>query len=261
MPFEQVPQTVIAGGIPVRRLNAKQWCDLLLRDIAARKSGALTRPRVVTTANGQVISLFASNRSFNAAVLAADHVAADGMSIVKASRKFTTTPLPERVATTDWFHDAARTAQEHSISFYMLGSTKDVNRAAVTKIHELYPNLKIVGSRDGYFNDEDLESIAEDINRSDADVLWLGIGNPRQLLVAHMLKDRLKTVTWIRTCGGLYDHLANIHPRAPAALQKLGLEWAWRVAMEPRRLFWRYFTTNIHAMLRLRFHSHAVHNG
>lgn len=257
---EQVPETVITGGIPVRRLDARQWCDLLVQDVAARKSGKLGRPQVVTTANGQVISLFASNQAFNAAVLAADHVAADGMSIVNASRKFTSTPLPERVATTDWFHDAAITAAENGFTFYMLGSTAEVNRTAVRKINQLYPGLTIAGSRDGYFSDADLEAIAQDIDRSGADVLWLGIGNPRQLLVAHQLKNRLKTVTWIRTCGGLYDHLANIHPRAPAILQKIGLEWAWRVAMEPRRLFWRYFTTNIHAMWRLRFHSRAVHN-
>lgn len=256
---ETVPETVIAGGIPVRRLNASQWCDLLVADVAARKAGTLDRPRVVTTANGQVISLFASNPAFNSAVLAADHVAADGMSVVNATRKFTSTPLPERVATTDWFHDAALTAATHGFTFYMLGSTAEVNRAAVKKINELYPDLKIVGSRDGYFGDEDLEAIAQDIDNSGADVLWLGIGNPRQLLVAHKLKNRLKTVTWIRTCGGLYDHLAMIHPRAPALLQKVGLEWAWRVAMEPRRLFWRYFTTNIHAMWRLRFHSRTVH--
>lgn len=256
---DPVPATVIVGGIPIRRWSARQWCDLLVHDVAARKEGSLSRPRVVTTANGQVISLFASNASFNAAVLAADHVAADGMSIVNASRKFTSTPLPERVATTDWFHDAATTAAKNGITFYMLGSTAEVNSAAIKKINELYPDLKIAGSRDGYFRDDDLEAIAEDIDRSGAEVLWLGIGNPRQLLVAHKLKNRLKSVAWIRTCGGLYDHLAMIHPRAPAMMQTLGLEWAWRVAMEPRRLFWRYFTTNIHAIWRLRFHSRTVH--
>jgi len=251
----QDQMTVTIGGIPVRRYSAAQWCELMLEDVRLRRAGLVDRAKVVTTANGQVVSLFASDPAFQTAMLASDYVAADGMSIVNASRKFTHFPLPERVATTDWFHDAARVAQLQGLRFYILGGLDEVNRKAIARMREMYPHLQIVGSRDGYFTRAQTDEIVADINRTKADILWLGIGNPRQLVLAQQIKHKLETVAWIRTCGGLYDHVAGIHRRAPKAFQKLGMEWACRVMLEPRRLFWRYLTTNVHAMWRMRFHS------
>lgn len=248
---------VVVGGIPVSPLSRAQWCDRLLADWRER-SRQPGSPKVLTTVNGQVMSLFGRNAEYRDALLAADGVAADGMSVVNASAKYAKSRLPERVATTDWFHDAAAMAQEHGLSFYIIGSSPETNLNAVAEIQRLYPRLIIAGHRDGYFADGDIPQIARDVEAAGTDVLWLGIGNPRQLLVAFKLKPLLSRVTWIRTCGGLLDHLSGTHKRAPAFLQQHGLEWAWRMALEPRRLFWRYLTTNIHAMYRMRAHTHKI---
>jgi N-acetylglucosaminyldiphosphoundecaprenol N-acetyl-beta-D-mannosaminyltransferase len=255
-PIELAPRKdrrIIIGGIPVNALDNRQWCDVLLDDWRTRRPG--DRAKVVTTVNGQVLSLFASNSAYRRAILAADKIAADGMSIVKASRKYVRQPLPERVATTDWFHEAARVAERQGLSFYIIGATREVNNQAIAAVKALYPRLKIAGHRDGYFSDDEIKEIAADVDRSGADVLWLGIGNPRQLLVAHKFADLLTSATWVRTCGGLFDHLAGSHARAPKLVQRLGFEWAWRVALEPRRLFWRYLTTNIHAIYQIHKYS------
>lgn len=245
---------VVLGGIPVNPLTRQEWCDVLVADWRAQSTNP-GPPKIYTTVNGQVMSLFAQNAAYRNAYLATDGVAADGMSVVRASHKYANVKIPERVATTDWFHDAAATAAKLGISFYIMGASDGVNDKAVAEIRRLYPTLRIAGSRDGYFEDSELTRIAQEINDAGTDVLWLGIGNPRQLLVAQKLKPLLRNVTWIRTCGGLLDHLAGVHARAPLFLQRHGLEWAWRMALEPRRLFWRYLTTNIHAMYRMRFHS------
>ena len=245
---------VVIGGIPVTPLTKAQWCDKLLADWQERSREA-GLPKVLTTVNGQVMSLFARDSAYRNALLAADGVAADGMSVVYASAKYAKSPLPERVATTDWFHDAAAMAQEHGLSFYIIGASPDINLQAVAEIRRRYPRLIIAGHRDGYFDDSEIPQIARDVEAAGTDVLWLGIGNPRQLLVAFKLKPLLSRVTWVRTCGGLLDHLSGTHKRAPALLQRHGLEWAWRVVLEPRRLFWRYLTTNIHAMYRMRAHT------
>ena len=239
----------VVGGIPVDVLTAQEWVDLLLSDWRAKSSGSL--PKVVTTTNGQVVSVFARNSSFRDAVLDADHVAADGMSVVVASRHFGATPLPERVSTTDWFHDAARAASIHGLRFFMMGATREANEKAVARARSLYPQLQITGARHGYFRDGEIHAVADEVARSRADVLWLGLGNPRQVIVAHRFKQLVPSLTWIRTCGGLFDFLSGNAKRAPVGLQQAGFEWAYRVAQEPRRLAWRYATTNVHAAFLL----------
>ena len=240
-------ERVVVGGVPVDRLSAKELTDRLIADWRARRAGDTFAPRISTTVNGQVMSLFHTDAAYREAVLAADYVAADGMSVVTGSRLFTRRPLPERVATTDWFHDAAEAAARHGVGFFLLGAKPDANAKAVQRALQLHPGLRIVGARNGYFTDAQLPEVAEEVARSGADVLWLGVGNPRQALLAHRFKALLPQLTWVRTCGGLFDHLSGEHVRAPKALQAAGLEWAWRAALEPRRLLWRYATTNAHS--------------
>jgi N-acetylglucosaminyldiphosphoundecaprenol N-acetyl-beta-D-mannosaminyltransferase len=248
----------VVGGIPVDVLTSQEWVDLLLTDWRAKVAGAL--PKVVTTTNGQVVSLFATNSTFRNAVLEADHVAADGMSVVVASQ-LTPAPLSQRVSTTDWFHDAARAASEHGLRFFMMGATREVNEKAVVRAQMLYPQLQIVGARHGYFRDGEIHAVAHEVARCRPDVLWLGLGNPRQVLMAHRFKQLVPSLTWIRTCGGLFDFLSGNAKRAPVQLQQAGFEWAYRVAQEPRRLAWRYATTNVHAafLLMTRSRGASVH--
>ena len=240
-------ERVVVGGVPVDRIDRAALTARLVEDWRARKAGATFAPKISTTVNGQVMSLFHSDPVYREAVLATDYIAADGMSVVNGSRLFTRRPLPERVATTDWFHDAADAAARHGIGFYMLGAKADSNAKAVERAVALHPGLRIVGARDGYFKDDEVEAVAAQVAASGADVLWVGVGNPRQTLLAHRFKALLPQLTWVRTCGGLFDHLSGEHVRAPGPLQAAGLEWAWRAALEPRRLLWRYLTTNVHS--------------
>jgi exopolysaccharide biosynthesis WecB/TagA/CpsF family protein len=246
------------GGVPVERFTSGQWCKLMISDWQ-RKKRAAAAPKVVTTVNGQVVSLFAEDSAFREAVLKTDHVAADGMSVVFASRLATEAPLPERVATTDWFHAAAKAASRHGIRFYILGATARMNQLAVDRVRLLYPYLQIAGARDGYFDRGQIEQVAREIAATRPDILWIGVGNPEQLLLAHAFKDLIPGLTWVRTCGGLFDFLSGLRSRAPAAMQKAGLEWVYRMALEPRRLGWRYATTNVAAALAMARDSHASH--
>jgi len=87
------------GGVPVDRLTSGQWCKLMISDWQKKRERAAA-PKVVTTVNGQVVSLFTEDPAYRDAVLATDHIAADGMSVVFASRMVTGAPLPERVLQT-----------------------------------------------------------------------------------------------------------------------------------------------------------------
>lgn len=218
--------------------------------LAARQQGNTWVPKAVFSSNGQGIALAGRSAEFAEAMQDADIIHADGMPVVFASR-ITKTQLPERIATTDFFHDAARAAQENGLRFYMLGATASQNAKAVAEISRIYPQLQIVGSRDGYFDSANDEQVCEEIMRCQPDVLWVALGKPRQEYWSIRNKSRLGGVGWIKTCGGLYAFLAGDAPRAPEWMQSLGLEWLYRALKEPRRLGWRYLVTNPYSLYRL----------
>src|SRR5690606_25395661 len=174
----------------------------------------------------------------------------DGMPVVFASRR-TAHPLPERICTTDFFHDAAQAASEHKLRFFILGAKEEQNRAVVEAIRKLYPDVGIVGRHHGYFPPEDDKRVCDLVRASGADVLWVALGKPRQEYWSLRNRERLKGVGWIKTCGGLYAFLAGDAPRAPRWMQQLGLEWLYRLKDDPARLAVRYMTTNPRAFYAL----------
>src|SRR5580658_6052572 len=183
---------------------------------------------------------------------AAELIQADGMPLVFVSRLFHQTPLPERVATTDLFHDVALVAQQRGASVYLLGAAKAVVNQAMRRVRELYPGLKIAGHGCGYLRREgDEDRVIAEINQARPDILWLGLGAPTEQEFAIRHRDRLRGVGLIKTSGGLFDFVSGKNPRAPVWMQRAGLEWAYRIYLEPRRLAGRYLITNPHALFLL----------
>jgi exopolysaccharide biosynthesis WecB/TagA/CpsF family protein len=180
--------------------------------------------------------------------LSADLIHADGTPLVFASRLRCPVPLPERVATTDLFHDVARMAQERDVSFFLLGGTPEVMDAAVRKVRLHYGSLRIAGCRHGYFAADEADGVLAEINAARPDILWVGMGVPLEQSFVVRYRSRLTGVGLIKTSGGLFDFLSGRNRRAPQWMQAVGLEWLYRVAQEPRRLAYRYLTTNPHAL-------------
>lgn len=235
------------GGIPVAPLTTAQWMELLLSDhrkVRATNAG----PRFHTSINGNVISVHARNPVMKAALARADAIAADGMSVLHAAKLLGKTHIPDRAATTDLFHDIARTAETAGMSIYFFGTTEEENRIAVENVRRLYPGLKVAGRRNGYFKAEEEDAVVDEINAARPDILFIGLGLPRQEAFVLRNIDKFQGVTWVKTCGGLFNFLSGSNSRAPQWMRNMGLEWVYRVALEPRRLFWRYLTTNSHAL-------------
>jgi exopolysaccharide biosynthesis WecB/TagA/CpsF family protein len=245
-----VPVATI-GGLPIAVIDRKRSAELMI-DTALARRGSSQPPLVFTSANGQVLSLCAREPQLRALFLAADLVHADGMPMVLVSRLFHNNPLPERVATTDFFHDAAVVGQQRGARMFFLGATKTVVDQAVRRARSLYPELDIVGHSCGYMRREgDEERIIETINRAEPDILWLGLGVPLEQQFALRNRERLHGVGLIKTSGGLFDFMSGKNPRAPEWMQRFGLEWAYRIYLEPRRLAGRYLMTNPHAIYLL----------
>lgn len=234
------------------KITREQLAEKLVEDVLQYRKEKFP-PKLVFSSNGQGIALAAKDNNFMNVMSLADIIHADGQSVVSISKLFKGRELPERIATTDFFHDAAEAAQIAGISFFMLGATEEDNNKAVENIKLLYPNLRIAGSHNGYFKGKDRDVINA-INSSKADVLWVALGKPYQEYWSSKYRDSID-VAWIKTCGGLYDFLSEKSTRAPVWMQNYGLEWLYRVLKDPRRLAVRYLTTNPQALLLLLFKS------
>jgi len=155
------------------------------------------------------------------------------------------------VATTDLFHDIAKRAETQGTTFYLLGATDAVIEQSVRRTRALYPRLRIVGYRCGYFAIEQEAEVVAEINAARPDILWVGMGAPREQEFAMRNRAQLSGVGIIKTSGGLFDFLSGKNRRAPDWMQSIGLEWAFRTFLEPQRLAGRYLLTNPHAAFLL----------
>ncbi|WP_245417327.1 WecB/TagA/CpsF family glycosyltransferase [Aminobacter sp. AP02] len=171
-----------------------------------------------------------------------DVLLADGQSIVWASR-ILRRPLPERVAGIDIFERLLQLAHNTGRSVYLLGARPEVLRQLEQQLRERFPGLRIAGSHHGYFDSSDSERVAADIRKSGADMLFLGMTSPKKEIFLGTFGASLE-VPVLHGVGGSFDIMAGITARAPVAWQQSGMEWAFRLLQEPRRLWWRYLATN-----------------
>ena len=234
------------GGLSLVALSKAQWAEAMVKDYQHRREQQLP-PRLLSSVNGNVLASYYRDQALREAIDEMDALDVDGMPLVMASRWLAETRLPERVATTDFFHDAAEAAQTRGLSFYFLGAEAEVNRKAVEKVRRDYPDLEIAGARDGFFQNHEIPQILDEIQSAGTDVLWVGMGVPREHRFVAEHGRKLKGLTWVKSCGGLFNFLAGKYNRAPQWMQSAGLEWAYRAASEPGRLGRRYLSTNFAA--------------
>jgi N-acetylglucosaminyldiphosphoundecaprenol N-acetyl-beta-D-mannosaminyltransferase len=239
-------RTVTVGGVKTACVSRDALAKLMVSDCLAARAQA-RGPKLVFDSNGHGLSLAATDPRYHACLEEADLIHADGQVIVTASRLLTSTPIPERSATTDMFHDAAKAARDAGLRIFLLGGSEEVNAKCADILRSSYPGLQIAGRRHGYFSDLDEATICNDINASDADVVWVGLGKPKEQEFCVRNRQRIKA-GWLITCGGCFNFVTGQYSRAPGWMQKVGFEWLHRVATNPRQLFWRYLTTNPHAL-------------
>jgi N-acetylglucosaminyldiphosphoundecaprenol N-acetyl-beta-D-mannosaminyltransferase len=196
----------------------------------------------VITANAYHLCMMRHDPELALACRAAHLTVADGMSVVWALRA-SGQPVPERVAGVDLMARLLEAAGKHRLRVYFLGARREVVTALVKMSPIRYPGVEIAGFRDGYFGPKDHKVIVEEIRASDAHILFVGMPSPFKETWCERHRERLD-VPVIMGVGGSFDVLAGYIRRAPRWLQSLGLEWFWRLLMEPRKLWRRYLTTN-----------------
>lgn len=177
---------------------------------------------------------------------------ADGQSIVWAARLLGG-HLPERLATTDVAVSILEAAADAQIPVFFLGAAEGVAEEAARRLRTAVPGLQL-RTHDGYFSPAETDGVLTDIEAFGTGILFVGMGDPDQQLWIDTHRTHLPPA--VLTCGGLFDWLSGSNPRAPRWMIRAGLEWLWRVGLEPRRLGRRYLLGNpafIAAVLRQRW--------
>ncbi len=209
-----------------------------------RVEGAITTraPLLVGVVNAAKIVNSRRDPVLRQSVRQADLILADGMAVVWASR-LVGRPLPERVAGIDLMEGMLRRGALRGWRFFCLGATEEVNAAACAWIAAHHPGVVLAGRHHGYFSREEEPEVVAAIREAAPDVLLVAMSSPKK----EDFLARWSATLEVPVChgvGGSFDVLAGKVSRAPRVVQDAGLEWAWRVGKEPRRLWRRYLTTN-----------------
>lgn len=232
--FPALP-TVTIAGIPIANLSEDETVAVIDKLISQEGShyGAVVNAAKLVAAD--------RDAKLRRALVDADFVIADGMSVVWASRLLGQR-LKQRVAGIDLFERLVEFAASRDLSVYFLGAREESVRGTVEAVKNKFPELRIA-YHNGYFSPSESRSICAAIKVSGADLLFVGMGSPRQeLWIASNIL--LTGVRFALGVGGSFDHLSGQVGRAPLWMQRSGLEWLHRLALEPRRLWRRYLIGN-----------------
>ena len=195
------------------------------------------------TVNVAILMTMREERRLQEFVDNASLVVADGAPIVWYSR-LSKSKIPERVTGIDLVEDLCEKSETAGHRIFLLGATQETLDAAATTILSRHPNVKIAGMHDGYFRAEDSEAVVNRINESNAQILLVAMGVPRQ---EHFIMDNWQSldVNIAIPIGGSFEVIAGNKQRAPEFIQSIGMEWFYRLIQEPERLWKRYLTTGL----------------
>jgi len=202
-------------------------------------------PRVahtVVTMNAALLCMIRRDEELRTACRGGDLIVADGVPVVWTSR-LAGRPLPEKVSGADLMPRLLAEGAARGLSVYLLGARSEVVEDLVRFCHRNHPGLRVAGWRDGYFGASDHASIVAEIARLAPHMLFVGMPSPFKETWCERHRIALG-VPVIMGVGGTFDVLAGYVRRAPRLLQEVGMEWFWRLAMEPRKMWRRYLYTN-----------------
>jgi N-acetylglucosaminyldiphosphoundecaprenol N-acetyl-beta-D-mannosaminyltransferase len=221
------------------------------------------RARRVMYVNAHVLNRSQESPSLRMALEQADLVYCDGYG-VRLAAKALEVETPHRMTGADWIWGLASLCEAGGHSIYLLGCDPGIAAEAARRLRRQYPRLEVSGSHHGYFDTGSPhdERVIEDINARRPDIVLVGMGTPKQEEWVQRNADRLDvSVCW--TVGALFDYVSGRVPRAPGWLADNGLEWIFRLVIEPQRMWRRYllgnpvFVTRVLLQARAKRSTHA----
>ncbi|MFC4769989.1 WecB/TagA/CpsF family glycosyltransferase [Effusibacillus consociatus] len=220
--------TVDILGVPFSTLSFADTIKLIL---SWMEDGL---PRQVVTANPEIVMFANQNREMMSLLQRADLITPDGIGVVYAARLFGSR-IVERVTGADMLPPLFENAHLEGWPVYLLGANPESNRLALENLSRIYPNMKLAG-RDGFFKEQDIPGIIEDIRRQSPRLLLvgLGLGKQERFIADHLHELNVPVSIGV---GGCIDIYAGTVKRAPSFWRKMQLEWLYRLLKQPSR--WR----------------------
>jgi N-acetylglucosaminyldiphosphoundecaprenol N-acetyl-beta-D-mannosaminyltransferase len=155
-------------------------------------------------------------------------------------------PQAEKVTGIEYMPMVASAGLEAGLRHFLYGGSPGVARRAGRRLEELVPGVRVVGAASPPFasiGEWPVEDLRRELNRAKPDVLWIGLGAPKQELWMSAMAGVLEVPVMVGV-GAAFDYLAGTKPAAPTFMRHVGLEWLFRLAVEPRRLWRRYLVSN-----------------
>jgi len=223
-------------GMPMNNVSLSELLIAFSKQIEAGEQGYVVTPNV-----DHVVE-FEKNADFRAAYHNARYVLADGVPILWAGKLFGK-PIKEKISGSDLIYWLSEYAAEKGYSIFLLGAQEGVADAAAKVLVEKYPGLKIAGTHSpslGFEKDEESNNkVVQLVRDSGADICFVALGAPKQDLWSWRYHEQ----TGAKLClgvGASFDFVAGRVKRAPVWMQRVGLEWTWRIMQEPVRMGKRY---------------------
>ncbi len=226
---------------------------LLLKDlnIVCSKKDILALPRkklLINTLNAHSFNVAQHDERFAKALVGGDALIPDGLSIIKACGWVKAKSRPvERIAGWDLFCLEMERLNETGGRCFFMGSSEKVLDLIQKRAKEVYPNISVLTYSPPFkpeFSEDDNKAIIRAINEAKPDLLWIGMTAPKQEKWAFEHWDELQIDCHTGTVGAVFDFFAGTKRRAPLWWQTHGLEWLYRLFMEPRRMWQRYVLGN-----------------
>lgn len=216
-------------GLPVDAISYDQWLDQIGVWIEVGN-----RCHHVCTTNPEFTMVAQQDVNFRNILKRADICVPDGVGLLWAAKRLGT-PLPERVTGSDGVPKIAQRAAENGWKLFFLGAAPGVADLAADVLRLKHPNLQIVGTHSGSPAPDEEDEIVEIVNASGADILFVAYGAPNQDKWIARNLPRLK-VSMAMGVGGSFDFIAGIIPRAPMWMREAGIEWFYRLYLQPSRI-------------------------
>lgn len=233
---QSAPEAVSVLGVRVDRVSQTEALHRIMEIIAQRRASENTLPcQQWITVNPEFVMAAQHNPDFRRAINAAALVVADGIGVVWATR-YLKAPTPERITGVDTLVELAKRCATSGYRLYLLGAAPGIAEEAAARLQELAPGLQIAGTYAGSPAPAEEGEIIERVRVAQADILCVAYGAPAQDLWIYRNLSRLPVALAVGV-GGAYDFISGRQQRAPRLMQRLGIEWLYRLYREPWR--WR----------------------
>lgn len=237
------------NGVRIRRIFGLSFCDVTLDELVALVDEQIRsrRPGYIATPNVDHVCRVHRDSAFRAAYENARLVLCDGMPIIWAS-KWLGRPLRQKLSGSDLVHWLSAHAAKRGYTVYFFGAREGVADETARILQEKFTGLKVAGTQSppiGFHADPETNAAAtRRVRESGADIVYVALGSPKQEIWMHENVENCGVPVMIGV-GAAFDFVSRRVRRAPEWMQRMGLEWVWRLCQEPRRLWRRYLVEDL----------------